>query len=157
MPESIAAVLHGLAATVWVGGMFFAYLVLRPSLAALETDARFLLWVAIFSRFFFWVWISVLLLLLSGYWLVFRSFGGFSTSPLYVHIMHLAGLFMFSLFAFLFVRPWSALKQCVQEKQWMSAGHALNVIRRIVLINLITGLVLISIVYAGRHGLLYGS
>lgn len=157
MPESIAVVLHGLAATVWVGGMFFAYFVVRPSLAALEPDAKFPLWVAVFSRFFLWVWVSVLVLLPSGYWLVFRSFGGFSTSPLYVHIMHLAGLFMFSLFAFLFVRPWPALKQCVQEKQWTSAGQALNAIRRIVLINLITGLVLISMVYAGRHGLLYGS
>ena len=36
MPVGIA--LHTLAAVIWVGGMFFAYLVLRPSAGALARN-----------------------------------------------------------------------------------------------------------------------
>jgi len=45
--------LHVLAALVWVGGMFFAWLVLRPAtVAALDGPARLRLWVEVFRRFF---------------------------------------------------------------------------------------------------------
>ena len=33
---AVGIALHTLAAVIWVGGMFFAYLVLRPSAGALE-------------------------------------------------------------------------------------------------------------------------
>ena len=31
--NALAIALHGLAAALWVGGMFFAYVVLRPTVA----------------------------------------------------------------------------------------------------------------------------
>ena len=37
---SILITLHLLAAVVWVGGMFFAYVVLRPGMAVLEPPQR---------------------------------------------------------------------------------------------------------------------
>lgn len=41
--------LHVLAAVVWVGGMFFAWMVLRPAaVTALEPPARLRLWSAVF-------------------------------------------------------------------------------------------------------------
>ena len=48
--------LHVLAALVWVGGMFFAWMVLRPAtVAALDGPARLRLWVEVFRRFFGWM------------------------------------------------------------------------------------------------------
>ncbi len=37
---ALAFLLHVLSAVVWVGGMFFAYLCLRPAAAALSTPER---------------------------------------------------------------------------------------------------------------------
>ena len=71
---SIAIGLHILAAVIWIGGMFFAYMVLRPVAASqLEPPARLTLWAACFDRFFVWVWLAVVLLPLSGYWILFSA------------------------------------------------------------------------------------
>ena len=43
---------HVLCAVIWVGGMFFAYVVLRPSLSVLEPIQRIALHTQIFRRFF---------------------------------------------------------------------------------------------------------
>ena len=151
--NALAIALHGVAATIWIGGMFFAYVVLRPSVAALEPHRRLTLWDGVFQRFFPWVWAAVLVLLATGYWLMFRAFGGFGTSPVYVHIMHLIGLIMLALFAFLYFRPWSTYRQQVRAESWPEAGAALHQIRQIVLTNLILGIALLTLVYAGRYGL----
>ena len=76
MPLLIA--LHVLAAVVWVGGMFFAYMVLRPSAGPLDPPARLALWQRVFGRFFPWVWASIAVLLISGYTMLFVHFGGFA-------------------------------------------------------------------------------
>src|SRR4029078_12758895 len=69
--------LHALAAVIWVGGMFFAYMVLRPASGPLDPASRLALWHRVFSRFFPWVWASIAVLLVSGYWMLFVHFGGF--------------------------------------------------------------------------------
>ena len=75
MPALIA--LHLLAAVVWVGGMFFAYMALRPVAATLlEPPQRLPLWTQTFMRFFPWVWLAILLLTATGYTIVFAVFGG---------------------------------------------------------------------------------
>lgn len=133
--------------------MFFAYIVLRPALVSVKPPQRLELWAGVFKRFFPWVWMAVLILLISGYWLVFKAFGGFATSPVYVHIMHLLGLIMMGLFAYLYYRPYAALRRKVAEEDWSAAASALNGVRQIVLVNLVLGLVLLAVVYAGRYGL----
>ena len=50
-----AVSLHILAAIVWIGGMFFAVLVLRPAAGPLEPPDRLALWRRVFARFFPWV------------------------------------------------------------------------------------------------------
>ncbi|MEI9985070.1 MAG: hypothetical protein WDN69_18890 [Aliidongia sp.] len=72
--------LHILAATIWVGGMFFAHQVLRPSLGPLEPAIRLPIWRRVFAKFFPWVWVGILALLASGYGMVFGQFGGFAGS-----------------------------------------------------------------------------
>jgi len=151
--NAIAVTLHGLLATVWIGGMFFAYVVLRPTVATLEPHRRLSLFAGVFKRFFPWVWMAVLVLPTTGYWLIFNAFGGFASSPVYVHIMHLLGLVMILLFVYLYFVPYRKLKSEVISEAWADAGVALNRVRRILLLNLILGLLLLAIVYAGRYGL----
>lgn len=151
--NAIAIALHGIAATIWIGGMFFAYVVLRPSIMLLEPHRRLNVWAGVFKRFFPWVWMAVVVLFTSGYWLIFRAFGGFAGSPVYVHIMHALGLLMIVLFIYLYYRPYPVLKSTVAAEDWPAAGAALNRVRHIVLVNLVLGLALLFIVYAGRYGL----
>lgn len=50
---SLVYTLHVLSALVWVGGMFFAWMVLRPAaMKALEGPGRLKLWVEVFQGFF---------------------------------------------------------------------------------------------------------
>ncbi len=51
----IATGLHAVAATIWVGGMFFAYMILRPALGYLEGPDRLRIWQEVFQHFFPWV------------------------------------------------------------------------------------------------------
>ncbi len=82
---SLAYTLHVLAALVWVGGMFFAWMILRPAaVAALEGPARLRLWANVFQRFFVWVWVAVAILPISGIGLLQLRFNGFETAPRYV-------------------------------------------------------------------------
>ena len=76
---SILTMIHALASVVWVGGMFFAYLVLRPVAGSMAPPERLALWRGVFARFFPWVWASVLGLLVSGYVMLFWGFGGFAS------------------------------------------------------------------------------
>lgn len=132
--------------------MFFAYVILRPFAGTLQAPQRLQLWGGVFKRFFPWVWMAALLLPFTGYWLIFNFFGGFASSPGYVHIMHLLGLIMIAIFIFLYYRPYQSFKRDLAAEDWPAAGGALNRVRQLVLINLVLGIVLLVCVYAGRYG-----
>ena len=86
MPFAIAA--HVLAAIVWIGGMFFAYVCLRPSLAGiLEPPQPARLWRAALGRFFRWVWAAIVLLLGSGLYMAFTRYGAMGAWPVWLHVM----------------------------------------------------------------------
>lgn len=146
--NAIAIALHLVAAVVWVGGMFFAYIVLRPSAVSLEPPMRLQLWAGVFKRFFAWVWVSIIVLLLTGYWLIFNWFQGFATSPGYVHVMHMMGLVMTVLFVYFYYKIYPTFKVAVAQENWPAGAAALNRIRQFVLINLILGMVLLVLVAA---------
>ena len=59
--------LHLLFAVLWVGGMFFAYVVLRPSLAAIEAPQRMLLHTQVFRKFFLVIWHAMPIILITGF------------------------------------------------------------------------------------------
>ena len=151
-PASFAIVLHILSAVLWVGGMFFAHQVLRPvAVQQFEPPQRLKLWTQVFRRFFPWVWVCIVLLLLSGYWMVFRLFGGMSGIGLHIHIMQALGWLMILLFMHLYFAPFRRLKEAVITEQWPEAGKRLNQIRLIVGINLVLGLIVIAIAAGGRY------
>lgn len=149
---SIAITLHLLAVVVWVGGMFFAYVALRPVAASLlEPPLRLPLWSQTFARFFPWVWASVVLLPATGYWMIFRVFGGFQALALYIHLMQGIGIVMILIFLHVFFAPYRRLKQAVSAGDFPAAGKHLALIRKLIGLNLTLGLVLIVIASSGRY------
>lgn len=147
---SLLVALHVLAAVIWVGGMFFAYLVLRPSAGPLDAPVRLGLWQRVFSRFFPWVWASVATLLISGYAMLFTHFGGFRSAPLHVNVMQFTGILMMLLFFHLYFAPWRRFAKAVASGGLQEAAVSLNQIRRIVAINLALGLLTVVIGASGR-------
>ncbi len=141
---------HLLAAVIWVGGMFFAYLALRPaSVEVLEPPLRLRLMQATFARFFPWVWAAVASLLVSGYGLI-GLYGGMGNVGLHIHVMHGLGLLMMALYAHLFFAPYRRLKRQVQAEDFAAAGGSLNQVRVIVLVNLLLGLLVVAVGGGGR-------
>jgi uncharacterized membrane protein len=147
----IALALHIVSAVVWVGGMFAIYVCLRPALSVLELPQRLLLMRATLANFLLWVWVAVVLLLASGYFLLLTAFGGFARAPLHVQLMQAIGWAMFVLFFWLFHGPWLAFKRAVDAGAWPQAGARLDRIRQIIAINLPLGLVVVMIGATGRY------
>jgi uncharacterized membrane protein len=151
---SVALALHILSAVVWVGGMFAAYLCLRPAAGPLDPPHRLGLWRRFFAKFFPWVWASVILLLGSGYWMLTVRFGGFAHAPLYINVMQGLGWIMILLFFWLFHGPWMTFKRACDAQDWPAAGRELNRIRQIIAINLPLGLIVAAIGGTGRYWVL---
>jgi len=151
--NAIAIALHVLSAAIWVGGMFFAYLALRPALASHTVLARAHLWAAIFKRFFPWVWTAILVLLATGFYLLFNAFGGFKQSPPFVNLMMAFGILMMLLFAHVFFAPYRRLRHSVEVNDEDVARKAMNQIRITMLINLILGLLVILVAMMGAYSL----
>ncbi|AXK81890.1 hypothetical protein DW352_15970 [Pseudolabrys taiwanensis] len=143
--------LHMLSAVVWVGGMFAAYMCLRPATGALEPPQRLALWRRFFAKFFPWVWVSLVLLFASGYWMLVTSFGGFAHAPLYINLMQTVAILMAVLFLWLFHGPWLKFKRAVDAQDWRTAGPQLNRIRQIIMVNLPLGLIVAVIGGTGRY------
>jgi uncharacterized membrane protein len=147
----LALALHILSAVVWVGGMFAAYICLRPAASALEAPQRLQLWRGFFQKFFPWVWLSITLLLATGYWMQVTYFGGFANAPPYVNFMQALGWIMIALYVWLFHGPWLKFKRAVDADDWAAAGASLNRIRQIIMINLPIGLIVVTIGGTGRY------
>ncbi|WP_296255831.1 MULTISPECIES: CopD family protein [unclassified Pseudomonas] len=145
-------VLHVLAAVLWVGGMFFAWMILRPAvIAALEGPARLKLWVQVFARFFVWVWCAIIMLPVTGIGMISINFSGFQTAPRYVQVMIGLYVVMVALFLRISTLNLPQLRKAVDAGQWAEGAVALGGIRRLVGINLLVGIVVIAIA-AARPG-----
>ena len=148
---NLALAVHVLGAVVWVGGMFAAYLCLRPAAGILEAPQRLRLWRGFFRKFFPWVWASVVLLLASGYWMIPNYFGGFANAPPYVDWMQALGWIMILLYVYMFHGPWLKFKRAVDAEDWPAAGAQLNRIRQVIMVNLPLGLIVVIIGGTGRY------
>ena len=147
---ALFVLLHLLAAMVWVGGMFFAYMILRTSIGqSLKLPDRLRLWDRVFTRFFKWVWLAIFLLLATGFHLIYL-YGGMMVMPPFIHIMLLLGVLMMAIFVYLFFGCYVHFSQLVLEKEWHPAEEKLLTMRKLVLANLILGLATIAIAIIGR-------
>ena len=146
---TLSLFLHVISVVVWVGGMFFAYMALRPVAASvLEPPQRLTLWAGVLDRFFPWVWVSVALILLSGLHMLVLLGG--ASAPLYALAMLALGVVMMLIFGHVFFSPYRKLKRAVAAQDWKAGGAALAQIRMLIGINLSIGLIVIALVYLGR-------
>jgi uncharacterized membrane protein len=137
---AIAVGLHQLATIVWIGGMFFAHLALRPAVKqTVKVPDRLLLMRGVFGRFFPWVWGSILLLWGSGLWLFLVAFK--AKAPVHVHVMMGIALVMTLVFVYIYVMPYRKLKIAIDYENWSWAAAKLALIRRLILVNLLLGLI----------------
>ncbi len=136
--------LHVLCAVVWIGGMFFAIMVLRPSLAVLEPAQRLALHGQVFQRFFKIVWHVMPLSILSGYAIIFAVFGGMAGVRWSVHVMTLLGLIMGAVFVFLYFVPY---RRFMAATDGPSKAAAVDVIRKLITVNLAIGAVTIVVAH----------
>lgn len=138
----IAKFLHILGFTIWVGGMFFAHNALRPVVAVtLEPPQRLTLLAGVFTKFFLWVWISIALIFGSG----MAMMAGMGKPPLHVMLMFVLAVVMLLIFSHIFFAPYRRLKRAVAVQDWKAGGAAMATIRKLVAVNLIIGLLTITI------------
>src|SRR5580698_4717367 len=110
---SLALILHILADIIWIRGMFFAHVILRPSAGALDLPTRLTLWDRVLGRFFIWVWLSIAALLISGFAMVFIGYGGFAVLPPNISLMMTVGVLMATIFIYIYFAPWYRLRRGV--------------------------------------------
>lgn len=139
----IALFFHLSGAVIWVGGMFFAYVCLRPAATGLlEPPQRLRLWTGVFSRFFPWVWLSVAAILISGLYLLYLV--GAQYAPLYAYVMAATGILMMLIFAHVYFAAFARLKRAAGSEDWPAGAKALAQIRVLVGINLFLGALVVA-------------
>ena len=144
--NALVYVLHLLCAVIWVGGMFFAWMILRPAAVdMLRAPARLGLWNDVLPRFFRWVWLAVLVLPITGFGMLHLRQHGIETAPQYIQVMIGLYLVMLSLFLRIQLLLLPGLKQAVASEDWPQGGAVLGKIRRLVGINLLIGMLLVSL------------
>lgn len=129
--------------------MFSAYVVLRPSAAeVLQPLGRLRLWNRLFGRFFNWVWLSVFVLMASGFYLVYQA-GGFAVMPRYVHLI-LLGIVMMLIYAYLFFSCYVNFSLLAEAKEWPKAEGVLATMHMLIGLNLVIGLLTVAEAVFGR-------
>ena len=140
---------HLAAGVIWLGGMSLLVWVLRPVvISRMAPPERLVLMTDVLSRFFLFVWISILLLLLSGFWML--SVTDMQLAPRGWHAMSILGLAMCAVFAHIWFAPFKRLKNAVALSDWPSAGRALAQIHPFVLTNLCLGWIAVAAVLVWR-------
>ena len=141
--------IHLIAVIIWVGGMFFAYMVLRPAAVdVLQPPERLRLWENVFHRFFNWVWAAVGLILATGLYMIYL-YGGMAHVPRFIHVMLLLGLVMAGIYSYVFFACYVPFKLHVAKERWKDAGEILGKIRKLVAVNLTLGLITVCVALVG--------
>jgi uncharacterized membrane protein len=145
----IAIALHVLAVVVWVGGMGFMLFTLRPGLAPLPPAERLGVLSRVLGRFLLAVGIAIVVIALTGGWLMTR-YGGIGNAPWSVHVMIVLGVVMFVIYAWIMVRLNPRLQAAVRAADLPAAGALAERIRRWVVLNFALGVIVILAAVAGR-------
>ena len=143
----IVLAIHILCIVIWVGGMFFALVVLRPSLSGLEPAPRVAVHSQVFRRFFLVVWHVMLIALITGYAMLFGVYNGFAGANWAIQTMQGLGLIMGAVFLVVYFGPWPRFRAAVSPARAADAAESL---RRLILANLVLGLITVVIAAFGR-------
>jgi uncharacterized membrane protein len=142
--------LHVLGVVVWVGGMFLMHVAVRPAaVELLQPPQRLPLIASVLGRFFYWVVIAIVAVLLSGIGMILEG-GGFRNAHLSVHVMFAIGLAMMAIFLHIRFAPFKRLQSAVAASDWPEAARHLELVRLLVTTNLVLGIVTIAVATIGR-------
>ncbi len=145
----IARWLHVLGVVVWVGGMFFAHMALRPAAQALPPPQRLPLLAGTLARFVTWAGLAIAMVVGSGVAMIGLAGGMRAVGPS-VHTMTGIGLVMTAVYAYLVASPLPQLRAAVAGSAWERAGAAMARVRRLVGVNLVLGIVTLTVAILGR-------
>ncbi len=145
----IARWIHLLGVVVWIGGMFFAHMALRPAALALPPPQRLPLLAATLHHFLGWVAVAVAGILVSGIALIVMLGGMRGVGPA-VHAMTGLGVLMMLIYGHIVAVPFRRLRAAVAASEWERAGAAMAQVRRWVGVNLVLGIVTITVAVLGR-------
>lgn len=148
---AILVTLHLLAAVIWVGGMFFSLIILRPCCMEMEPAVRLALMTKAVQRFFGWVWLAVIILLLTGYWMIYAIYEGFAQLHWHIDAMLLLGNTMAIIFLVAFFGPYRRMQLALAAQDNPGASANLNIIRNLIMANLTLGLSLVLFGSLGRY------
>jgi uncharacterized membrane protein len=141
--------LHLAGAILWMGGMGFMLLALRPSAAAtLQPAERLRLLADVLRRFFLVVGISIVVLLLTGGALMASGWG--QGMPRGWHAMAGIGAVMVLLFAHIVAAPYRRLRRAVAASDWPEGARRMGQIALLVRINFALGWIAILAVLFWR-------
>ncbi len=150
MSIALAQTLHVLAAVIWVGGMFFAHMALRPAVnELLDPPQRLPLMLKVLDGFFPWVWVSVILIIGSGYWFILSAYAG--NVPFSQWVMAVIGTLMAAIFVYIYSVPYRRMAGALSAAELPKAGAAMAMIRRLIGLNLLLGLFVILVAVAGKY------
>jgi uncharacterized membrane protein len=147
--------LHVLAIVLWVGGMAFAHFCLRPSVQTLEPPVRLRLLQAVMQRFFSAVLAAVVVVLVTGVWMIGRAAkesvqaGLAFAMPLDWTLMATLGIVMGAIFGHIRFALFKRLTRAVEASDWPAGGAAMASIRTWVFVNLVLGVIVIAIALMG--------
>jgi len=145
--------IHLACAIVWMGGMAFMLLALRPAaIATLEAPVRARLMVAVMQRFFLAVCVAIAGLLATGGHLYASSFRaskavmGAGVVPLGWDVMAGVGVLMFLVFGHIYFAGFRKFRRAVSAADWPVAAKAAAQIQTLVLTNFVLGWLAIAAV-----------
>lgn len=149
MGHAFAIILHLLAINIWIGGTFFSVVILPRAVASLGAPAQHQLMHILLKRFFFWVWVSMIILLSSGGWMIYSLFGGLMIVPRYVLVMMSIALLMMVVFLLIFFGPYRRYQKAWQVQNLTDCTQQLLQIRLLSRINMALGLCVVVAIGGG--------
>jgi uncharacterized membrane protein len=138
MVYALLKTIHLLAAVVWLGGMFFTLFCLHPAAALLQPAERVPVVATALGRFFRMVEVSIVVLLASGGWMVWRVASTTRRTGLPFNIF---GHIRFALFR--------RVQRARAAQDWPAAAAALASVRGWVAINMTIGVVVVLVTLMG--------
>ena len=93
--------------------------------------------------------LAIIAILASGVGLVLGA-GGFANAHASVHLMVVLGLVMMSIFLVIRFAPFPRLQRAVAASEWPAAAKELDLIRKLVVINLTLGVITTAVATLGR-------
>ena len=139
----LAQGLHAIAATLWIGGIFFAFMALRPvAQEVLQPREQLHLWRAAYRKFFPTSMGAHKHSFSYGLLSALFQIRGFANSQPYLHLMHIIGLIMVGAFFYLYFSLYGRLCRLIDTEDISAASDTLKKMRPVIAANLFLGIVI---------------